>query len=299
MARRQEQEPDNLWLLLDTICNAFGVMVLLSLYYAVHANDIRIAKSKEQVLEAIRQIESQIADSKTNFHQLNIELGKLASKTQFWCKIEGLSNDWQTLSLVSANLAAQLASNQWVLAHPELANAKLARLNLLSQQYASNSAALFELTRIYDGLTNDLFIAESRTVTNKIPFPQEHDVAKTPLHLILRYDSVYLTYDPSNKQGGVNVTGLQWTAGSTNRLMVTAIAGRGIAPNNPVLGDKLKAINPERTYLVCWVYNDSFGAFGQLKNNLQQLGIEYGWSPVEPHQVITVAADKIRPPPAQ
>ena len=299
MARRSTQENDSLWLLLDTICNAFGGILLIALLFAILAREIRIAKPSPELEEMLVQADRHVADAERTNSFLKSELRAYAVRTNAWGQVVRLSNDCAAVSRNITELNSQLASNRWALNNiAETASNRMAQLILLKDQVRDSTKQLASVQLRTAELTKALALAESHTVTNEIRLPKEHDTSKVARHVILRYDQVYLTFDPT-KKSPVNTTGLRWSMPATNQLTVVPIDGRGLAAAAPVLLDKLKAFNAEHTYFVCWVYADSFAAFGQFKDQLQQLGIEYGWTPVELEHNISLTVDKLAPPPPE
>ena len=299
MARRSTQENDSLWLLLDTICNAFGAILLIAMGFAIMVPSMRVAKPSPELEEMLAQNERRVSEADRTRAALNNEIRALAPRTNAWGQVTRLSNDCAAIARNIDDLNSMLASNRWALNHiAEVASNRMAQLLILKDQVREKTNALAGVQLTTAELTNTLAKAESRTVTNEMRFPKEHETGKVARHVILRYDKVYLTYDPT-KKNHVNTTGLRWSMPATNQLTVAPIDGRGLAADAPVLLDKLKAFTAAQTYFVCWVYADSFAAFGQLKGQLQQLGIEYGWTPVQLEHNISLTVDKLAPPPPE
>ena len=300
MARRSIQDNDSLWLLLDTICNAFGGILLIALLFAILAREIRIAKPSPELEETLLQTDHRVAEAELTNSVLKTELRALTIRTTAWGQIVNLSNDCISISRNIANLNSMLASNRWALNHvAEIASNRMSQLLTLKEQIRDKTNTLAVVALETAELNNTLAQVESCIMTNEVRFPKEHETGKVARHVILRYNQVFLTYDPTNKKNHVNTTGLRWSMPATNQFIVAPIDGRGTAATDPVLLDKLKALNTERAYLVCWVYADSFAAFGQFKDQLQQLEIEYGWTPVELEHNISLTMDKLEPPPPE
>jgi hypothetical protein len=136
--------------------------------------------------------------------------------------------------------------------------------------------------------------------TNEMRFPKEFEAGKTPFHIILRHNQVYLTRDPSAAGSSINTTGLKWTWGGDNEtILVSAVPGRGVEPDDRSLAAKLNRVDPARTYVICWVYADSFSAYDTLKDSLEKTKLDFGWKPAENNQAIKVTAERIRQPPPQ
>ena len=93
MARRSMQESDSLWLLLDTICNAFGGILLIALLFAILAREIRIAKPNPELEETLAQLDREVNDFARTNALLTAELRALAHRTNAWGQVAKLSND--------------------------------------------------------------------------------------------------------------------------------------------------------------------------------------------------------------
>ena len=93
MARRSIQENDSLWLLLDTICNAFGAILLIALLFAILAREIRVAKPTPELEQTLAQTVQKVEAAERERSTLNVELRAYAHRTNAWWQVVQLSND--------------------------------------------------------------------------------------------------------------------------------------------------------------------------------------------------------------
>jgi len=273
-------------------------MVIIALVYALHVNERR---AEETVANDLKRASNAFTDVWGPHTNLLKTWEGLQWKTNFWTVIQGLSNDCVKLDIAISNLFINVSSNYSVLNNPRAAfGTTIAKLTNYTAQLRVNSNHLAGLSAAHRRLTNDLDRALSLVRTNEMRFPKEYEAGKTPFHIILRHNQVYLTRDPTARGSSINTTGLKWTwGGDAETILVSAIPGRGIEPADRNLAAKLNSVDPARTYVICWVYADSFPAYDTLKDSLEKAKLDFGWKPAENNEAIKVTAERIRQPPPQ
>lgn len=288
MNLRRKTPADSLYLLLDTLCNAFGGIILLAVL-------VVLLTSKEKA-------QSKVGDSHDMMQRrLVIAQTNLQKSQQLAAALEAKVNDGrlkQQMALLSARKDLQDAIQQTRDTIDQ--NAKeidtssaadpADRLKFLNSELASVQVRKLEAT-------NSLAAAEENTsrlkqrladmerqATEKLDelqrplrLPKEHETGKRVIYVIARYGRVYLcrNYDLSR-----NETDIDWTKTLTSETAAPK-RGMGIDPaaNAAGLANFFKNMSDDSVYIAFCVYEDSFPAFIKAKELAVAGGLAYGWEP--------------------
>jgi hypothetical protein len=291
MNLRRKTPPDSLYLLLDTLCNAFGGIILLAVLVVLLTSKEKTQSSKaadsQEMLQrrlAIAQTDlqksQQLAASlkaKANDERFKQQVALLSTRKNLQDAIQQTrdtdaqnSKDLDTANAVDPSerlkfLNAQLAAAQ---AHKLDAKNSLAAAEENTQRLKQRLADLErQVTAKLDELQRPLRL------------PKEHETGKRVIYIIVRYGHIYLcrNFDLSR-----NETDIDWTttlAGETAEPR----RGMGIDPTGSTAGliNFFKNMSDDSVYVAFCVYEDSFPAFIRAKQLASDSGLAYGWEPFQ------------------
>ncbi|WP_146851480.1 hypothetical protein [Brevifollis gellanilyticus] len=129
----------------------------------------------------------------------------------------------------------------------------------------------------------------------KLRFPREREVNKPPAPVILRYGQVFPLYNPD---GSPSPYVKQATAADgTFTAMVQQGQGLNPAKDARRLRELLPHLLGKDRYLTIYVYPDSFTTFRDLKKIIFELGLEYGLELCTEHRALIFSATGSKPAP--
>jgi hypothetical protein len=291
MNLRRKTPPDSLYLLLDTLCNAFGGIILLAVLVVLLTSKEKTQSSKaadsQEMLQrrlAIAQTDlqksQQLAASlkaKANDERFKQQVALLSTRKNLQDAIQQTrdtdaqnSKDLDTANAVDPSerlkfLNAQLAAAQ---AHKLDAKNSLAAAEENTQRLKQRLADLErQVTAKLDELQRPLRL------------PKEHETGKRVIYIIVRYGHIYLcrNFDLSR-----NETDIDWTTTLTGETAEPR-RGMGIDPKGSTAGliNFFKNMSDDSVYVAFCVYEDSFPAFIRAKQLASDSGLAYGWEPFQ------------------
>ena len=289
MNLRRKTPSDSLYLLLDTLCNAFGGIILLAVL-------VVLLTSKEKSQSATSSDAQEMLQ-----RQLDLAQANLQKSHQLSASLQAKADDekWQrqiTLLSTRKELQDELQQIQESIAQSrkelEVSGAAdpAERLKLLNRQFAAAQArkletqnrlaAAEENSKRLKQRLNDLD-KQAATLINEsqrpLRLPREYQTGKRVIYVIARYGRIYLC---RNSDLSRNETDINWTS-SLDRDVAEPIRGRGIDPmlDPGVVKSFLNHQSRETIYLVFCVFEDSFPAFLRAKQIAVDAGFAYGWEP--------------------
>lgn len=291
MKLRRQSRKDSLDLLLDTMCNAFGGIVLLLVLVSALSSQERQNASGEwaprpdelngridaasQALNESLQYQSSLQD-KTN----TLEFQPLL---RLYSRREELRNQVQNGAALLAKATAELQALRAV-DTTAISNALAAEISAaekenseLHDQLRSARTRLVELKvgrRSQEQRASAAFGHMVRTLR----FPQERETGKRPMYMILQYGLVYPCSHPDLTR---NSTTIKWTRGGKNDI-ARPIQTKGLHPerDSGELDTYFTRLPTNASYVVFCVFEDSFEQFDPVKRLALAAGLEYGWLPV-------------------
>jgi len=291
MNLRRKTPPDSLYLLLDTLCNAFGGIILLAVLVVLLTSKEKTQTSKAADSQEMLQRRVSIAQTDLQkSQQLAASLQAKANDERFKQQVALLSirKDLQDAIQQARDTVAQNSKDL------DTANAvdPAGRLNFLNAQLAAAAAheleaknslaAADENTKRIKQRLEDL----ERQVTAKLDelqrplrLPKEHETGKQVIYIIVRYGHIYLcrNFDLSR-----NETDIDWTTTLTGETAEPK-PGLGIDPTESTAGliNFFKNMSDDSVYVAFCVYKDSFPAFIRAKQIASDCGLAYGWEPFQ------------------
>jgi hypothetical protein len=286
---RRKKPQDSLYMLLDTMSNAFGGIILLAVL-------VVLLTSKEEIQSAT------ISDTQEMLlRRLAIAQANLQPSLQLAASLRAKANDdrWkQQVALVSTRKELQdllqqtrdaVARNSKELdtasaADPserlkflntELATAQARKSNFQNSLAAANEnikrlkQRLADMERQVTAKLNDL--------QRLLRLPREHETGKRALYVIARHGHVYPC---RNADLSRNETDIKWTSDFGDEI-ADPIRGKGLDPiaNPRALETYFNNQSKGTFYVVFCVFEDSFPAFVRAKQLAVASGVTYGWEP--------------------
>ncbi len=297
MRRPRISPPDSLEMLLDTMCNTFGGIILIALLIALFARDSRSLEqqtppgSEHSSLlgQRVEQAEREVARAAALEEELNrrvtdptrtVLLELVEERDRIRELAETLASELRA-SASPADAAASLAET--VDRIETLASRNLESERRLAEEQ-SRAAALKgridELGRGIQSQSNRLALITARQ-TQRLRLPRERATTKSHLYLIVRFGKVYPLYSFVDGVPERNTTSLSWIQESETCRRVEPIPNAGIHPqmDAAAFSAMLRAIPADQIYLVFQVFPDSFEAFNQAKVAALAAGFDYTWEP--------------------
>jgi hypothetical protein len=294
----EEEENDSLDLLLDTLCNAFGGIILITLLIALmsqEANEFEAIPQDfrtEWMLEnqSVRNLEDEIEVEGSILDSIRdtVVLLENAQGRENFIRLKELSVEKKNLVQNLKSLEARfdlLPKNSSTMANEiqfrlnklrEVMSNNLVRSDSVKSKLLKNSASVIETRRKTE--------AAKRERTQVLRMPTEKgESGKSYIWVVVKYGKVYPCYHP-DREVIFNLTEVTGVKG--NRIVFhEPKANRGFSPeyDRYELVDYFRSVNSSESYLAFMVYpNDSsFRSFNQAKVLCTSTGLGYTWEPYD------------------
>ena len=289
MSLRRKQPADSLYLLLDTLCNAFGGIILLAVLVVLLTSKEKIqsstsADSQEMLQRRLELAQSNLQKSQQLANKLQAQAGNPSMKTQM--DLLGSRKEIQDAIQQTKDTDSQTSKELDTASAVDPAE----RLKFLNAQLAAVKVKKLDTTNSLIAATENSQRLKVRLtnlemqVTNKIDelqrplrLPKEHETGKRVIYIIARYNKIYLcrNYDLSRNESDIS-----WTSTLINET-AEPIPAKGIDPkgNTAGLANFFRNMADGTIYIAFCVYEDSFPAFIQAKQSASNAGLAYGWEP--------------------
>ena len=288
MNLRRQRPSDSLDMLLDTMCNTFGGIILLAVLVTLLTSRERQIRSGT-ASDSQELLQRRLAMAQTNLQkslQLSASLQAKAGDEKWKKQITLLSSRKELQDELQRIHEAITQSSK------ELETSSAAdpaeRLKYLNSQFATaqarkmetqNSlAATEENTKRLKQRLDDLDKQAAALINESqrpLRLPREYQTGKRVIYVVARYGRIYLC---RNSDLSRNETDINWTS-SLDTETAEPIRGKGIDPALNLGGFKnfLNNQSRETIYLVYCVFEDSFPAFIRAKQITVEAGFAYGW----------------------
>ncbi|HTI99950.1 MAG TPA: hypothetical protein VL527_13800 [Dongiaceae bacterium] len=289
MNLRRQRPSDSLDMLLDTMCNTFGGIILLAVLVTLLTSQER--RGVGTASDTPEMLQRRLALAQENLQQalqLQTTLLTKANDSRWKTQMDLLATRQQIQDEIQATreLAARDARELETAASADPAE-RMQELNAqLAAAQAKKTTAQNSLTAARENLSRlttrraDLekqatnLVAESQ---RELRLPREHETSKHVLYVIVRYGRVYAcrTADLSK-----NETDIEWTSTLTTDTAEPK-PGLGWDPvrNAAVLRSYFGSLTENSVYIAFCVYEDSFPAYMRARQAAVQAGLAYGWDP--------------------
>jgi len=291
MNLRRKTPPDSLYLLLDTLCNAFGGIILLAVLVVLLTSKEKTQSSK--AADSQEMLRRRLAIAQTDLQksqQLAASLQAKANDERLKQQVELLSTrkDLQNAIQQSRETVAQnskdldTASAVDPSERLKFLNAQLAAAEAHKLEAKNSLAAADENTKRLKQRLADMerqVTAKLNELQRPLRLPKEHETGKRVIYIIARYGHIYLcrNFDLSR-----NETDIDWTTTLTGET-ADPRRGQGIDPTGSTAGliNFFRNMSDDSVYVAFCVYEDSFPAFIRAKQLAADCGLAYGWEPFQ------------------
>ncbi len=292
MSFRRQVPVDSLNMLLDTMCNAFGGIVLIAVLLAVLTNHQNESAS-QAATDSSEILQRRISMAETNLATAMQEHTMLLASTkdaQLQERLRLLQEQRRLQTLL--NEAQQEADGKPVNLPPAETSNPVERLKQIKSEMGMVAASKVDqenalrtaeenVTRLKARL-EDLArqIAKIQDVAvQKLRLPKERSTSKDVFNIIIQYGRVYPLRFPKT---GINERTIDWTFANDNAIPRPKL-GMGYDPvrDAAALNTLFHQLDRNSDYIAYYVFDDSFSAFGKMKQATLDAGLDYGWKPVK------------------
>lgn len=306
MKHRSKSNQDSLDLLLDTMCNAFGGIVLIAILVAIliespdENDDSDNRPSGDDALQVSLK-SRQLANAERELRELrkkreeNREIIELIRKRNQMAKL--LEARQQTESLTIVELNDRLTSALEEIAQKKRELAEMNETLTLVEAKIENGAR--ELAEIEEQMNQ---LVASRTSETRPP--ELRDASGSQFNIILKHGKIYPLWSEFRTEGG-EITGLTenddiyWEG---SEALPISGSGLDIRTDREQLLRLLRTIRAynqfhsarpsERFFIALFVYGNSFEILGPLREMIEGVGgIKSGWEPMSNEQPLRFSTE--------
>lgn len=285
MNLRRKTPADSLYLLLDTLCNAFGGIILLAVL-------VVLLTSREKSLNPAATDSAELLQRRLEIAETNLQASlTLAASLEARARDGRLKEQMALLAdrkdLADAIQAARDAATQ---KSGELDSVNAAdpaeRMKFLKARLAAvqrrkldvqnrldaEKETIGKLKQRVPGLEEQVAAKVAET-ERRLRLPKEHDTGKHVMYVIVRYGRAYPCQDADLNRNEVDI---QW---------ITIFSGESAVPDRSkgFLPDQMtpyfNSLSRKDSYVVFCVYEDSFSAYFRVREAAVDCGLAYGWEP--------------------
>lgn len=300
MRKLHQGNQDSLDMLLDTLCNVFGSIILISCLLAMLSGKGTPSPRSPVVdteTQALQEVKLQAARGEMEgLRKLLAEMEVAAEgKRTLIEEREGLlktverlrraKNEWSSTDNSTDkadDIAGLLQEHQ--AAGKLLADAK-AKAQIADEKRGALESHLGEIT----------LQLEQDVPTETVRFPRERKTAKGVKPVILRYDEIFPLLDGQGNFTPHIKRTPQASGGFTTQM--TMSEGLNLSSKSEQLFEILHRYAAGNNYVSIYVYPDSFATFRELKRRLHELKLDYGLQLCREHQVLLFDPNGYAPPP--
>jgi hypothetical protein len=310
MRRRHQQITDSFDLLLDTLCNVFGSIILIACLLALFARnpeetpvsavvdvkgtgvllERRLEKAREE-LQRLQLLSGELKlQDKEGVRELAAERDDLRAtveRLRFSREERNLQAQQQDMPLYTdpggdlAGLREQAKKEGQRLADIML------QLQAVESKVTSASGRVEQISRQMDEIEDDRI--------QQLRMPREKPKTQESRPVILKFDEVFPLFD-EKKNPFLNVRRVREADGSftahpkkTEGMLIPRDAAR--------LKDLFLRHKQSGGYITLYVYPDSYIAFRELVRIIQSAGISYGIEACTEHEILNFTKKGSAPPP--
>ncbi len=307
--RQLSNQTDSLELMLDTLSNVFGGIILISCLLALiprHESRVsisienqargemierRLSAAKERLAEADSAIKKLAGQDNTGQGALDLKHYELETLIK---KLRTESKVIEDSEISNAELHAMAKSGD-----PEVLGKELDRLRRIVVEKEGMSKSILEKIKFLAGRLDTLSTELKDLkmgITQQLRFPRERGGKKNPYPVIVWGERLYPLSIGDNLSPNPAVV-MESTPGGGG-LIAKPIKGKGC--DNP-LNDRdfmagIKAAKKKNGYISIYLYPDSHAIFRELKTALFKEGIGYGIEFVPAFRMLSFGPSGTKPP---
>jgi hypothetical protein len=292
MNLRRKRPNDSLDMLLDTMCNTFGGIILLAVLVTLltsrerHGSAATASDSQEMLQRrlALAQYNLQQAleyqtslQAKANDGRWKIKVSLLTMRQKIQDEIKAIRElAVQNAKELDAFASSDPAERMKTL-NSQLTAAQTRKIEAQNSLAASKENVKRLNTRLA-ALDKQaaVLVNESR---RQLRLPKEHETSKRVIYVIARYGRIYTC---RNSDLSRNETDIEWTSTLTSQIAEPK-AGKGTDPVGNAAGLRayFRNLSKDSVYVAFCVFEDSFPAFIRAKQLAAEIGLAYGWDPFQ------------------
>ena len=285
---REEDEGGSLDMLLDTLCNTFGGIILIALLLALSVNKKsvelydKLVKTDDNKSELIRERE-QLKNSLLDLKDENIEILEELEDDAYSKReeIEAIKDNLDDLNSDSSAMEKLAQRQIEKLKDLEDMETQIEEERLSLEEQISRLEAIFE----HQELSKEL----KKKPYRKVSLPQQKDTRKKPLPVIVAHGKIYPMISLNVGLVEKNENGLLWNQTPDNRFQVKVDPLKGVDPmNDDALDLFLSSVRDssrlvkQNFFLNLFVFSDSenFSIFNKIRDEAVLRDLDYNWIPI-------------------
>jgi hypothetical protein len=288
MNLRRRKPHDSLYMLLDTMCNAFGGIILLAVLVVLLTSR---SKTQSATADSTRLLERRIALAQTNLQQslqlaasLHAQAGDDRWKEQvsLLAERQQLEEELKAIREFAARSAEEIDANA--------SSDPSERLKKLDAQLTDGEVKKLEEQNKIDALKEEKKrVAAQLNVLKKkmeevvkqsqqeLRLPREHNTDRQAVYIIVLYGRIYFCHNADMTR---NETDIKWTdRGGVEYADPRKSRGLDPVANAAQIRAYFTAQAHNSVYVVFLTLADSFPAFIRAKELAVECGLPYGWLP--------------------
>jgi FtsZ-binding cell division protein ZapB len=276
---------ESLDLLLDTICNTFGAIILIAILVAIitqntpSPNDVlestsaelldrQIATSQREI-EELREVVNSASSISSEVETLRSERSRLRTEIQVLLGTDAHDNSEANTSI--EGVAQEINDSSSAIAEAKQNAAQME--NALSTARENSERLAKRLLNLQKSL-GEVRVAQQR----ELRFPKERSSDLSPIWIMFRGDRIIPLVTPSLDPNWRDFDLKEGESG----VRYTAKSGAGFASSEAtrIATDFSSAVgSKESWFFACLVSPDSVDAFAAFREASAKAGLNYGWEP--------------------
>ena len=275
-------------MLLDTLCNTFGGIILIALLLALSVNKksvelydklVKTDDNKSELIREREQLKNSLLDLQDEQAVVLEDLEDEADRMRE--EIEDTRDNLDDLNS-DASAAEILAKRE----KEKLENLKELELKEEEERLSlEEEVARLETILEHQELSQEL----KKKPYRKVSLPQQKDTRKKPLPVIVAHGKMYPMVRFGIGKVAKNEDGLTWNQTPDERFRIEVDPNKGVDPmNEQILEGFLSSVrNAPRSvrqsfFLNLFVFSDSesFGVFSKIRDEAVLRDLDYNWVPI-------------------
>jgi hypothetical protein len=309
MRRSRRTNKDSFDLLLDTICNAFGGIVLIAVLITLLTRHARETVDPKSAAEDRDVVEQQIFDTRRELDELRRYFDEIREKSTL---DPATSAALQAAidRLDAAKKANEAAWTKWQAAagraggnDPDadrLVSERATLARRLADARSAQNAAEATLDRMQTRMKElqDKIDQEVASRSEILRLPKERSKEGGLSNFILFYDEVFPLHLFRNRRWQANRDPLAWVDVTERTCRVTPQRGKGIPPAAVAnqLRETIAEMRRRGEYAAIYLTPESVRAYRALRGELLEAGVLFGWT-VDERTTQRFGPDGTSPPP--
>lgn len=302
-------ESDSLELLLDTLCNVFGGIVLIACLLAILPRQDMPPPLLPEEEATAAMLERRMTSAQEEISRIEAEIERLLNSTD--PKLAELQARRDSLKRTSDRLQSEIRKTQnqesgeaealaiISQANPDLLAERLKELKLEKSKIEGIESAATEKIKFLEERIKNLQDEAGKLAggrTQAVRFPRERRAASSPFPIIIRYGAIY----PLNigKDFGDNTAVTMIPFPSEEGFQADPVKGSGIIhpEGHKQLEATLRAAAKKGYYATLYLYPDSHKVFGELREVLAKESLTYGLEFVDADRKLAFSSEGTAPP---